>query len=269
MDWIENARKIPDPESYFRGRALPGEFRLPESILLYFHDCSHERTIVSTRYMLILPVVPMEYRVAGNPVPLLPGEALLVKPYLQRSVPETGANLDRLIVSFEAEGDEEYLPATPVTEVTERAQTHIARMVSAYRRDDTLGALFELVLLLRELGRSPQQREIPRISAAVNLVLNRINQELIRPVSIKILAETAGLSASHLRRRFREEVGISLGEYLAERRLSGAKMLLEETELPVGEIARRCGYDSIYAFSRFFRKEAGLSPRAYRREEIN
>ena len=101
----------------------------------------------------------------------------------------------------------------------------------------------------------------------MNRVLHRINQELVQPVSIKELADSAGLSASHLRCRFRQEMGISLGEYLTKQRLAGARLLLEESSLPVGEIARRCGYGSIYAFSRFFRREAGLSPRAYRLAE--
>ena len=103
-DWKERARAIPNPASYFQGRTVSAGFRLPGSILLYFHDYPHEKTIISTRYMLIIPTVPLEYRVAGSPVPLVPGEALLVHPFLQRSVPEKTPRCDRLIVSFEAEG---------------------------------------------------------------------------------------------------------------------------------------------------------------------
>lgn len=267
IDWEERARTIPNPENYFRGRSIAAGFRLPGSILLYFHDCPHEKTIISTRYMLIIPTVPLEYQVAGSPVPLVPGEALLVHPFLQRSVPEKTPRCDRLIVSFEAEGSEEYLPPDPVMRLTEAASDHIGRLVDCYLDRDTTGSLFELVLLLRELGRSPGRRKLPPLSPPVNRVLHRINQELVQPVSIKELADSAGLSASHLRRLFRQEMGISLGEYLVKQRLAGARRLLEETALPVGEIARRCGYGSIYAFSRFFRREAGMPPRAYRLSE--
>ena len=266
-DWENRARTIPNPENYFRGRSISAGFRLPGSILLYFHDYPHEKTIISTRYMLILPTVPLEYQVAGSPVPLTPGEALLVHPFLQRSVPERSRRCDRLIVSFEAEGDEEYLPPDPVMRLSAAASDHIGRLVDCYLAGDTTGSLFELVLLLRELGRSPTGRKLPPLSPPVNRVLHRINQELVQPVSIKELADSAGLSASHLRCRFRQEMGISLGEYLTKQRLAGARLLLEESTLSIGEIARRCGYGSIYAFSRFFRREAGLSPRAYRLAE--
>lgn len=266
-DWENRARTIPNPENYFRGRSISAGFRLPGSILLYFHDYPHEKTIISTRYMLIIPTVPLEYQVAGSPVPLAPGEALLVHPFLQRSVPERSRRCDRLIVSFEAEGDEEYLPPDPVMRLSAAASDHIGRLVDCYLAGDTTGSLFELVLLLRELGRSPTGRKLPPLSPPVNRVLHRINQELVQPVSIKELADSAGLSASHLRCRFRQEMGISLGEYLTKQRLAGARLLLEESTLSIGEIARRCGYGSIYAFSRFFRREAGLSPRAYRLAE--
>lgn len=266
-DWKNRARTIPNPENYFRGRSISAGFRLPGSILLYFHDYPHEKTIISTRYMLILPTVPLEYQVAGSPVPLAPGEALLVHPFLQRSVPERSRRCDRLIVSFEAEGDEDYLPPDPVMQLTETASLHVSHLVDRYLAEDTLGALFELVLLLRELGRSPAGRKLPSLSPPVSRVLHRINQEPVQPVSIKELADFSGLSASHLRWLFRQEMGISLGEYLTKQRLTGARRLLEESSLPVGEIARRCGYGSIYAFSRFFRREAGMSPRAYRLSE--
>lgn len=110
---IEKAKLLPEPESYFRGREIGGGFRLPSSLLLYWHDYPHERTIISTRHMLILPAVPMEYLVSGNRIALEPGRALLVKPYLRRSVPEGRERHDRLIVSFEAEEGQPYLPAEP------------------------------------------------------------------------------------------------------------------------------------------------------------
>ena len=87
---IEKAWRLPEPESYFRGLEPPeGVPPLPENLLLYWHDYPHERTIISTRYMLILPARPIEYIVSGNQIELDADRALLVKPYLQRSVPES------------------------------------------------------------------------------------------------------------------------------------------------------------------------------------
>ena len=261
---IEKARLLPEPESYFCGLAVGDGILLPSSLLLYWHDYPHERTIISTRYMLILPALPMEYIVSGSRIGLDSGHALLVKPYLQRSVPEARERYDRLIVSFEAPEEAFYLPAEPVMQTSEESQQAAERLLDAYLAGDILRAIFELVLLLRELSRHPVNRNVPLLSRPVRQALNRINQALELPLSIKELAAEAGLSSSHFRRKFREELGISLGDYLAERRVSAAKRLLEETPSPVAEIARACGYDTIYSFSRFFRKRTGLPPTEWR-----
>jgi AraC-like DNA-binding protein len=81
---------------------------------------------------------------------------------------------------------------------------------------------------------------------------------------IKDLARRLGVSESHLRAEFRKRVGHSLGHYLKQIRISRAAALLAGTPLRVGEIAERSGFDSLYSFSRFFRKAMGVSPRAYR-----
>ena len=181
---IEKAKLLPEPESYFRGREIGGGFRLPSSLLLYWHDYPHERTIISTRHMLILPAVPMEYLVSGNRIALEPGRALLVKPYLRRSVPEGRERHDRLIVSFEAEEGQPYLPAEPLMEANDAAFAAAERLVDAYLDGDTLRSMFELVLLLRELSAGQLPRRDAPLSPPVKAVLNRINQELTRQLSI-------------------------------------------------------------------------------------
>lgn len=262
---IDLARKLPEPESYFRGREPEAGFRLPSSILLYWHDYPHERTIISTRHMLILPALPMTYLLNGRNIELHPGLALLVKPYLQRSVPAGHGRYDRLIVSFEAEEDQCYLPGEPLMEMTAAAEDAAERLTAAYLEGDTLRAMFELVLLLRELSRRQIPRNEPPLSDAVKRVLGEINSQLHRPLSIKQLAEKAELSPGHLRKKFREDLGISLGDYLAERRIAAAKRLLQETGDSIGAIAGQCGYDTIYAFCRFFRKRTGTTPTAWRK----
>ena len=52
--------------------------------------------------------------------------------------------------------------------------------------------------------------------------------------------------------------------YLRKKRISEAKRLLRETELPVSEIAHRVGYDSHSQFSAMFRTNEGQSPMMYR-----
>lgn len=65
-------------------------------------------------------------------------------------------------------------------------------------------------------------------------------------------------------RLFRLNIGFSAHNYLMLRRLSLAKQFLEETDLPVSEIADDCGFEDPNYFARCFRKHAGCAPSAFR-----
>ncbi|HET6705978.1 helix-turn-helix domain-containing protein [Amycolatopsis sp.] len=79
------------------------------------------------------------------------------------------------------------------------------------------------------------------------------------------LAERAGLSSRTLTRRFTEQLGTSPGAWLLGRRLDAARVLLEQTNLPVEAIATRVGLASAVNLRRRFRAHLGTTPGAYRR----
>jgi AraC-like DNA-binding protein len=78
------------------------------------------------------------------------------------------------------------------------------------------------------------------------------------------LASGAAVSRSLLDARFREVLGRSPIRYLTEWRMHLADELLATTELSVGTVARRVGYDAEEAFSRAFKRARGLSPAHWR-----
>ncbi|MGW5641433.1 helix-turn-helix domain-containing protein [Saccharopolyspora sp. NPDC003752] len=79
------------------------------------------------------------------------------------------------------------------------------------------------------------------------------------------LAEHAGLSSRTLARRFTEQLGTSPGQWLLGQRLDAARVLLEQTNLPVEAIATRVGLASAVNLRRRFRAHFGTTPGAYRR----
>ncbi|WP_326594640.1 GlxA family transcriptional regulator [Streptomyces sp. NBC_01803] len=79
------------------------------------------------------------------------------------------------------------------------------------------------------------------------------------------LAERAGLSSRTLARRFTEQLGTSPGQWLLAQRLDAARILLEQTDLPVEAVATRVGLASAVNLRRRFRTHLGTTPGAYRR----
>lgn len=83
-------------------------------------------------------------------------------------------------------------------------------------------------------------------------------------ISMEQLAAMEYLSVSRYAVLFHQLTGRSPQQYLIELRLSNARQLLRETDLSVGDVAERVGYDDALYFSRLFKRYTGLSPRAFR-----
>jgi AraC-like DNA-binding protein len=79
------------------------------------------------------------------------------------------------------------------------------------------------------------------------------------------LARACNVSAAHLARAFRRELGTPPVAYLWERRVEAGVDLLANTGLPVGTIAARCGFKTVYHFSRRVKAATGAPPTELRR----
>ncbi len=87
----------------------------------------------------------------------------------------------------------------------------------------------------------------------------------LREISPEKLAKQSGLQRDHLNRTLRKECGLTVGQMLAETRLSRAKELLQEDDRQIQEIGSAIGYDDRNYFARWFRQQTGQTPTAWRK----
>lgn len=90
-------------------------------------------------------------------------------------------------------------------------------------------------------------------------------QHLDQTITLAELAAHARTSVRTFTRRFREEVGMTPGQWLIGQRVERARHLLESSDLPIDHIADRTGFGASSSFRQHFRAVLGLSPAAYRR----
>ncbi len=83
-------------------------------------------------------------------------------------------------------------------------------------------------------------------------------------ISLDLLAERFGTSRRHITRLFRARTGLSIAEFHHSTRIALARRMLTDTDLPVGEIAFRVGFESGSALSRAMRRADGNSPSGIR-----
>lgn len=115
-----------------------------------------------------------------------------------------------------------------------------------------------LCALLAELS-SDVHVGASKISPAIQM----IHDNLLKPIDAEKLADLCGLSQSQMYRLFKDETGTSPVEYRNRLRVEKACILLSEKEFTVGEIAEMLGFESIFYFSRVFKKHIGVAPTHY------
>lgn len=88
---------------------------------------------------------------------------------------------------------------------------------------------------------------------------------LDRPILLRDMAEHEAMSVRTFTRRFREEVGISPGQWLTRQRVERARHLLESTDLPIDQVARDAGFGTATSLRQHLQAALGVPPTAYRR----
>jgi AraC family transcriptional activator FtrA len=103
------------------------------------------------------------------------------------------------------------------------------------------------------------------VHASLAPLLDWITANLDSPITLADMASRSGVSPRTLNRHFLEQLGISPGRWLLDRRVASTRALLEETDLPVETIAKRVGLSSAVNLRRRFRAALDTTPAAYRR----
>jgi AraC family transcriptional regulator len=96
-------------------------------------------------------------------------------------------------------------------------------------------------------------------------VLDHINEDLARNISINALAKTAGLSPSHFIRMFQYATGLSPHQYILRARVLRGQELLRTTQQSIAEVARITGFCGQSHFTMHFKRVLGITPKRYLR----
>lgn len=91
-----------------------------------------------------------------------------------------------------------------------------------------------------------------------------IEQNYYMDIGMDMLCQQFSYSRSYLSRVFKAEMNITIQEFLINTRIHKAKYLLQETSLPVKEIAFSVGINDSLYFSKLFKKETGFTPTEFR-----
>ncbi len=95
-------------------------------------------------------------------------------------------------------------------------------------------------------------------------MVSYIQQNFTGKISLREFGEQFHLSEKYISRYFKEHFHITLSQYVTYLRLEHAKQLLQDTDIPVTDVAMQSGYQNVSYFIRSFQKAYAVSPLKYR-----
>ena len=120
-----------------------------------------------------------------------------------------------------------------------------------------------MIYLRRELEFKVRDYE-KNIKFRLDVLFEKVNQQLQINWSVEKLASESAFSQSHLYALCRKYLGINPMKHVVHLRMARAKLLLYQSSAPVGSIALSVGYQNQFNFSSAFKKHIGESPSHYR-----
>ena len=126
---------------------------------------------------------------------------------------------------------------------------------------ESRGIVFQLLSRFFKQGQSKIEMEDNRIAKTVLYIRKHLNEA----IELEKLAEISCLSKDHFIRLFKKELGTTPLQYINQKKIEKAQLLLITEELAVKEIAFQLSFDDYSYFNRLFKKTTGVTPQEYRR----
>jgi AraC-like DNA-binding protein len=101
-------------------------------------------------------------------------------------------------------------------------------------------------------------------SHTISALINLINLHFRERKSVEFYAGALGISQRSLTRKLRTHLNTTPSALINQRLLSEAKYLVSSSNMTIGEIADSLGFNEAFSFSKYFKKNAGYSPKSFR-----
>ncbi|MBE6611232.1 MAG: AraC family transcriptional regulator [Ruminococcaceae bacterium] len=143
-----------------------------------------------------------------------------------------------------------------VKSISEYIRTHSGKMASAM---ELLELLARLMKNHEKLSlRNAEERNLAKIAK------DYLDAGFARQITIEGLTSMLGVSQPYLYRIFKDAYGMAPRQYLTAVRIREAKQLLLSTDMRISDVGYAVGCEDVLIFSKFFTRQTGISPSAYR-----
>ena len=141
--------------------------------------------------------------------------------------------------------------------------------VNSYNRknlgwfSESLSIIYKIIFLIQQeqSSRYITSKQKEKLASAINYIEEHYLEHDIRTSE---LVKLCGISEKHFTTLFSRYYKTTSKQYIIDKKIDHAKVLLESTDMSVTDISDYCGFSSVYYFSRIFKRRMELSPTDYR-----
>ncbi len=203
------------------------------------------------------------------------GEILVIPPRRRYKIHCSGSRIYFLCAHFTGYDAKKLLDENNIKVFPEKnhldPNNHLSQrfktLFEAFAKDDEfrqreLALLAERLLI--EAGRA--KKKYIENSLTLSKSIRYINENYTEQIKIPFLAQMEAMCLTAYNKRFKAQMGLSPTKYIINLRMRMATELLETSSLSIKEISNMCGYENFNFFARVFKKNIGLSPSEYRKQ---
>ena len=148
---------------------------------------------------------------------------------------------------------------------------HLAEQLFTFASSDLeehnlliLGALFQLLGTIYAKHHYTENAKSSSSAKLFKPLLEYIEKSYMNTITLADMAQVSGMSISHFSLLFHEFFRQTPIDYLNSYRVERASLFLINTDIPVTEVAYRCGFNDSAYFVKVFKKYKGITPKKYR-----
>jgi len=160
-------------------------------------------------------------------------------------------------------GMQSMLPADSL----EWSQAHLRRKFQDL--DDYQALRIRFKKFVQQLLEFSEKTQMDKNGLIIMRCQNYLQQHYMNELSLEAVAEMFHFNASYFSNLFKQRTGVNFSEYVLDLRLKHARQLLADSDEKVAIISERCGFSSPAYFNKMFKREIGVSPKAFRQMHGN
>jgi len=124
------------------------------------------------------------------------------------------------------------------------------------------------IRLFRDCKNQLSKEPIDTTAAIGYKVLHFLDEHFTDDISVSMVADKLFLSKHYIAHAFHAATGYSIIDYTIMLRMNRAKAMLMETNQSISDIAVSCGYTDFTYFTKIFKKNTGVTPRQFRKDNL-